>query len=331
MSAQMARSHDVIPAVRRRLARLMATKRQLAVYIALLGAVAWFSVRLQGHGFVSTQNLVTILEQTAPISVMAVGAVLVLSCGEIDLSIGAVVALAALVSAIVLGDSGNAALAAGAGLGAGLGVGLVNGLLVTRLRLPSFLVTLGMMGLITGVDQRVTDLNSVPTVDLAFNNVFGSGTLFGISTLIVWTVGVVAAGHLVLRHTRFGAHLLATGDNLRSARTAGIRVASVKTMALAASGMLAALAGLLDTGNLHGADYTLGSTDLLTVITAVVIGGTRLFGGVGSVFGALAGSLLIGVVNNGLILEGFSTSEQQIAQGAIILLAVAVTLRQPSS
>jgi ribose transport system permease protein len=210
-------------------------------------------------------------------------------------------------------------------------VGLVNGLLVTKLRLPSFLVTLGMMGLCAGLSQRLTQLQAVPSIDVAFNGLFGSGSIAGISTLILWSAVFVLGGHFVYRHTRVGAHVLASGDNVRAARVSGIKVDRIKTGVLVASGLCAAVAGMLYTGRLHGASYTLGSSDLLTVIAAVVIGGTRLFGGRGSVVGALVGSLILGMLNNGLILAGLSDPEQQIVRGLIILVAVALTLREDKS
>jgi ribose transport system permease protein len=302
-------------------------------YVVYVGFVAIFvvmSIALHDDGFLGRQNLINILLQTAPVTVMAVGSVFVLSTGEIDLSIGAVVALSALVSAVQLRDHG---LVAGivSGLLTGVVVGLVNGLLVTKLRLPSFLVTLGMMGLCAGLSQRLTQLQAVPSIDVAFNGLFGSGSVAGISTLILWSAAFVLVGHFLYRHTRVGAHVLASGDNVRAARVSGIKVDRIKTGVLVASGLCAAVAGMLYTGRLHGASYTLGSSDLLTVIAAVVIGGTRLFGGRGSVVGALVGSLILGMLNNGLILAGLSDPEQQIVRGLIILVAVALTLREDKS
>ena len=300
------------------------------VYVGFVGIFLVLSIALHDDGFLTRQNLVNILLQTAPVTVMAVGSVFVLSTGEIDLSIGSVVALSALVSAVELRDHGLAAGVAG-GLLTGVAVGLVNGLLVTKLRLPSFLVTLGMMGLCAGLAQRLTNLQAVPSIDVGFNGLFGSGSVAGISTLVVWSAVFVLAGHYVYRHTRTGAHVLASGDNVRAARVSGIKVDRIKTGVLIASGVSAALAGMLYTGRLHGATYTLGSSDLLTVIAAVVIGGTRLFGGRGSVAGALIGSLILGMLNNGLILAGLSDPEQQIVRGLIILIAVALTLREEKS
>ncbi|MET7970498.1 ABC transporter permease [Micromonospora sp. NPDC005305] len=301
--------------------------RGYVVYVGFLLIFAVLAVLLRDDGFLTRQNLTNILLQTAPITVMAVGTVFVLSTGEIDLSIGSVVALAALVSAIQLRDHGLVAGTA-AGLATGAVVGLVNGLLVTKLRLPSFLVTLGMMGLVIGLAQRLTQLRAVPSTDEYFNGLFGSGGIAGISTLILWSAAAVLAGHYVYRHTRTGAHVLAVGDNPGASRVSGIHVDRIKVGVMVASAVCAAVAGMLYTGRLHGATYTLGASDLLTVIAAVVVGGTRLSGGRGTVGGALVGSLILGMLNNGLILAGLSVSEQQIARGLIILVAVALTLRE---
>lgn len=297
------------------------------VYVGFVLIFLVMAIALRGDGFLDPQNLYNILLQTTPITVMAVGAVFVLSTAEIDLSIGAVVALSALVSAVVLGDYG-VVLGVLAGLAVGLAVGLVNGLLITKLRLPSFLVTLGMMGLVTGLAQRVTNLQAVPSINELYNGLFGSGSIAGVSSLLFWAALFVVIGHYLYRHTRVGAHVLASGDNIRAARVSGIKVDRIKIGVMIASGICASVAGMLYTGRLHGATYTLGSADLLTVIAAVVIGGTRLFGGKGTIVGALIGSLILGMLNNGLILAGLSDSEQQIARGLIILIAVALTLRE---
>jgi ribose transport system permease protein len=302
--------------------------RAYVVYLAFLLILAFFAITLGDEGFLDSQNLLNIVKQTTPISIMAVATVFVLSAGEIDLSIGSVVALSALTAAVVLRDVGLVAGIA-AGLGVGVAVGLVNGLFVTVLRLPSFLVTLATMGLAAGLARSITDLESVAVTNLTFANVFGTGDVGPVSSLILWTLGAVVVGHFVYRHRRFGAHVLATGDNTAAARVTGIRVERVKLAVLVLSATAAALAGLLYAGRLQGANYNLGSSDLLLVIAAVVIGGTRLFGGSGSVVGALIGSLIMGVLNNGLILSGLSASEQLIAQGGLLLLAISLTLREP--
>jgi ribose transport system permease protein len=304
--------------------------RRYVVYVAFLLIFVFFAVTLHDDGFFSQTNLLNIVRQTTPVTVMAVAVVFVLSAGEIDLSLGAVVALSALVTADVM-QSHSAVLSVAAGLGVGLSIGAVNGLFVTLLRLPSFLVTLATMGLVAGLARTVTNLESVAVENQSFINIFGSGNVGPIPSLAFWALGAVALGHFVFRHKRFGAHVVATGDNVDAARATGIRVDRVRFAVLVVSGASAAIAGILYTGRLECAYYTLGDQDLLTVIAAVVIGGTRLFGGAGSVIGALVGSLIMGMLTNGMILWGLSSSEQLVAQGVVLLLAISLTLREPKA
>ncbi|SEB93228.1 monosaccharide ABC transporter membrane protein, CUT2 family [Rhizobiales bacterium GAS188] len=299
------------------------------IYIGFLVIFAVFAVVLRDDGFASPGNLFNIVQQTAPVTVMAIGMVYVLTAGEIDLSIGSIVAISALLAAVVLRDW-PWPLGVAAGLGAGALIGALNGSLVAYARLPSFLVTLATMGVFAGAARRLTNLQSVPITNDIYNGLFGAGSLFGLPSLILWTVVAVAIGYFVFRETRYGAHIHAVGDSARAARATGIKVLRLRFSVLVLSGMLAALAGLLYAGRLHGARYTLGEADLLTVIAAVIVGGTRLNGGTGSIIGALIGSLLMGMLNNGLILMGFQPSDQMIARGLIILVAVALTLREPN-
>jgi ribose transport system permease protein len=297
------------------------------VYVGFLLILVGFSIVLRDSGFLTTRNLLNIVQQTAPVTVMAVGMVFVLTAGEIDLSIGSIVAISALLAAIVLRELPWLAGAA-AGLTAGAVIGAVNGGLVAYLRLPSFLVTLATMGLLAGVARWLTNLQSVPITNTTFNGLFGAGSPFGIPSLLIWTVLVVAFGHFLYRETRFGAHVHATGDNAAGARAVGIKVERIRFAVMTLSGAMAGLAGLLYSGRLHGARYTLGETDLLTVIAAVIVGGTRLNGGIGTIPGALIGSLLMGMLNNGLILMGLTVSGQMMVRGLIILAAIALTLRE---
>ena len=302
---------------------------QYVIYIGFLAIFGVFALVLRGDGFATPANLLNIAQETAPVTVMAVGMVFVLTAGEIDLSIGSIVAVSALLAAVAL-RNWPWPVGVAAGLGAGAVVGALNGALVAYGRLPSFLVTLATMGVFAGVGRRMTALKSVPIEQDAYNALFGSGSLFGIPSLVIWTAAAVGIGYFVFRETRYGAHIHAMGDSARAARATGIKVLRLRFSVLVLSGLLAGLAGLLYAGRLNGASYTLGEADLLTVIAAVIIGGTRLNGGAGSIVGALIGSLLMGMLNNGLILMGFQPSDQLIARGLIILIAVALTLREPN-
>jgi ribose transport system permease protein len=298
------------------------------IYLGFLAILAAFSIILRNDGFASPTNLIAIVEQTTPVTVMAIGTVFVLTAGEIDLSIGSTVAVSALLAAMALRNWPWPAGVA-VGLGAGAAIGALNGVLVAYGRLPSFLVSLGTMGVFAGAARRLTNLQSISIENNTFNGLFGSGALLGAPSLVLWTVAAVAIGYFVFRETRFGAHVHAIGDSAEASRASGIKVLRLRFVVMLMSGVLAALAGLLYAGRINGASYTLGEADLLTVIAAVIVGGTRLTGGVGSIFGALVGSWLMGMLNNGLILMGYQPSAQMIARGAIILIAVALTLRDP--
>lgn len=301
--------------------------RNYIIYIGFIAIFGFFSMTLHNKGFLTGTNLMNIARQTAMISVMAVGMTFVLSAGEIDLSIGSVVALASLTTALTLRHA-NMFLGVLAGLSTGACVGLINGVFVTKVRIPSFLVSLGMMSIVSGIARWITNLKSIPVTNKPYNFIFGSGDIGPVSILFIWTLVFLVIGQLILKKTLFGRSVLATGGNKVSAMYSGIKVDNIKLAVLMFNGMFAALAGMLYAGRLHGARYTLGETDLLTVIAAVIIGGTSLFGGKGSVVGSIIGSLIMGMINNGLILMGLSVDQQMIFRGVIIIAAVTLTLRE---
>lgn len=303
----------------------------VVVYVGFIAILLFFAITLGDRGFLTPENFANIARQTAMVSIMAFGMTFVLAAGEIDLSIGSIVALCALVVAVLLRADLPIVLAVAGALLVGLAVGCANGLLTTRLRIPSFLVTLGTMSIVVGFARILTDLEPVPVTDATFAFLFGSGTIGPVPVLLLWTGGALVVFHILLRRTPFGRQVLATGGNRAAARYSGIRTDRIKVAALMISAATAALAGMLYAGRLQGARYTLGETDLMTVIAATVIGGTSLFGGKGSIVGALVGSLLVGMLNNGLLLMGLTVSEQLVARGVIIILAVALSLREARS
>ena len=314
--------------------QVLARLRQLdlqrsVIYFGFLGIFLFFAANLHDDGFLTTRNLTNIVLQTAPATIMAIGLVFALSAGEIDLSFGSIVAVSALAAAVTM-QNHPMIFGVLAGLGCGIAIGAFNGVLVAYLRLPSFLVTLATLGLFAGIARSMTDLRSIPVIDPVFTGFFGSGKLFSIPSLVIWTIVAVFIGHVVYRNTRFGAHVLAVGDNPQAAQVSGIKVTRIRLYVLTLCGATAGLAGLLYAGRLQAAKYTLGESDLMTVIAAVIVGGTALNGGKGSVVGALLGSLLMGMLNNGLILMGLKVSDQMIVRGLIILVAVAVSLRDTS-
>ena len=302
---------------------------QYAIYVGFLLIFVIFSIALHDDGFLTRFNLFNIVQQAAPITIMSIGMVFVLTSGEIDLSVGSIVAVASLVTAVMLRSIPWPVAAAG-GLVVGGLIGAINGALVSYGRLPSFLITLATMGVFQGVARRLTDLQPVPIQNETFNSIFGSGAIAGVPSLIIWTIVATALGWFIFGQTRYGAHVHATGDSPKAARATGIRVLRLRFSVMVLSGVMAALAGILYAGRLHGARYNLGEADLLTVIAAVIVGGTKLNGGSGTVLGALIGSLLMSMLNNGLILWGYQPSDQLIARGLIILVAVVLTARDPN-
>ncbi|WP_043320719.1 ABC transporter permease [Microbulbifer sp. HZ11] len=302
-------------------------RREYFVYYVFFLVLLFFTVTLHDSSFFSLANFMNIIRQTTPITIMAIGLTFALAGGHIDLSIGSVVALSALVAAVLMQVVPMPVAVCGA-LMVGVIIGLINGLLIEWLKVSSLLITLGTMGVITGLSRQITNLESVPIIDSSFNFIFGSGSFGSISVLLVWTIVASLIGYVVLRKLRYGRHLLAVGGNESGARAMGINTVKIRIASLVIASTSAAIAGLLYAGRLHGARYTLGEADLLTVIAAVAIGGTSLFGGRASILGAVIGSWLMGLINNGLILSGFSTNEQMIARGLILIVAVAIGVKE---
>jgi ribose transport system permease protein len=309
---------------------LFSAESSLLLILVMVALIGVFWMLLWDTAFMSVGNFMNIVKAKTPVIVMAVASVYVLSAGEIDLSVASVPPVAGTLAATLLASDYNLWLAVAAALAVGLGVGLLNGAITVQLGIPSFIVTLGMIGVLQGAARLISGEQAVPILNDTYTSIFGQGSLGPIPVLLVWTVvtGVVAA--VVLRRTPFGKAVLATGGNEVAARYSGISTRRIKVTVLALSGLAGALAGLLYTGQFASGRYDLGGNDLLTVLAAVVIGGTALSGGRGSVEGAIAGALLVGLVSNGVILLGFSTPQQQIFSGLIIVLAVALGGRRLS-
>ena len=300
--------------------------KKYIVYISFITVLVVFSIILRDRGFLSYGNIMNILRQTAMISVAAVGMTFAISAGLIDLSTGSVVAMSALTTALMLRVTGWIP-AAICGLLVGFVSGFLNGIVVAKVRIPAFLVTLGTSSVFAGIARTMTNLEAVPIINANFNFIFGSGDIGPISTLFLWTIVIMILGHILYRKTSFGRAVLAVGGNESTARYSGIKVDQIKLWAMTLCGVAAAFAGILYAGRLNGARYTLGENDNMSVIAAVVIGGTSFSGGKGTIVGTIIGSIVIGMLNNGLLLMGLTVSEQMMARGLIIILAVSLSLR----
>ena len=222
----------------------------------------------------------------------------------------------------------NWILGAAAGIVVGTFIGLVNGLLTTQLGIPSFLVTLGMLGVAKGLAFVITDTAPVLVDNTSFFNVFWEGSILGLPIPIVWTVVVLSLGGVLLHFSTFGRKVFATGGNGMAARYSGVSTTRVKIYCFMLSGVLAGLASLLFAAQAHAARPDFADGLELDVIAAVILGGTSLFGGRGTIIGTLIGSLIIGVLNNGLVIIGVSSSWQIAVKGLIIILAVAFSARK---
>jgi ribose transport system permease protein len=301
--------------------------QQNIIYIGFVAVFILFAVLLGDSGFTSPNNLLNIFRQTATISIMAVAMTYVIAAAEIDLSIGSVAGLAAVVSAMTI-DSFGLIPGIAAGLAVGAIAGAISGGLVAWLKVPSFLVTLGMLGLVVGVARWITESAPIPIADQTFIAIFGGADIGPIPVLLIWVAVAVTIGAIVMNKTKFGRHVRATGGNLVAAGYTGVKTARVKFMVLLLSGVVASLAGMLYAGRLQSGRFQWGTGDELSVIAAVILGGTSLFGGRGQVVGSLFGALFIGLINNGLILAGLDVSQQQVVRGAIIILAVALSRKK---
>jgi len=290
----------------------------------LVGAIVLLSgiFTATSSAFFSIGNLVNIIRQTAIVIVLGLGMTYVIISAEIDVSIGGVMALSAVSAGLVINAVGPFAGAV-VGLLVGLCFGLANGLVTIRFGIPSFIVTIGTLGIARGAAFIVSQQRPIIVRNAAFESVFG-GTIGPVPVLILWALGLAIVAGIALWRTRFGRHVYATGDSEQAARYSGINTDRVKIMTLALAGLAAGIAGLLFIGRLGAARADMASGIELAVIAAVIIGGTSLFGGRGSIVGTILGALLISVIDNGLTLLGFGSSWQQLIRGLVIIAAVAL-------
>ncbi|MEA2782563.1 MAG: ribose transport system permease protein [Rhodospirillaceae bacterium] len=272
--------------------------------------------------FLSVSNFLNILLATSVIGVLGFGATFVIAAAGIDLSLGSVLALAGVVGALGLNSLGLPwPFAIVLCLATGAFCGLINGLLNTRAGIPAFIVTLGMLGVARGAALVLT--NGLPVYGLDETIVYlGQGRPAGIPTPVIIFLLVAVVAHFVLAYTRFGKYALIIGDNEGAARAMGVRVERQRILLYVLSGTLAGLAGLLFIARVNAGDPTAGINYELTAITAAILGGTNLFGGRASVIGTLIGALIMGVLQNGLNLLAVSSFYQQMAIGAVLVLAV---------
>jgi len=297
-----------------------------APLLGVLIAVLLFSALLPDR-FLSLYNARTVATQTVIVALGAIGMTYVMGSGGIDLSVGSVIALASIVTALVLRDGGAPGTALLAGVATGALAGAFNGLLVTRLKIVPFIVTLGTMGVARGIAKYLANEQTVNApagwlAELMRKTPSPQWLVFSRGAWITLLLALLMA--FVLRRTVLGVHVLAVGSNEATARLCGVRVDRVKVIVYVIGGLFAGLAGVMQFGRLTVGDPTTALGLELDVIAAVVIGGGSLSGGRGSIAGALLGAFFMAVLANGCTLAGVPNYVQEIVVGAIIVLAVAI-------
>lgn len=291
--------------------------------ILIVFVLLCIGLSLSSEFFLTWNNWTNIIRQTAINGILAIGVTYVILAGGIDLSVGSVMALCGAVAAsfAVTPDNAFIGVALLASLATGFVAGLVNGAVTAYLRIPAFVVTLGMLSAARGLTFIYTDGRPISNLSPEFLW-FGNGAVLGIPVPIVALALVFAVCWFVLRYTVFGRHVYAVGGNERAAITNGVRTRRVTALTYIVSGVLASLAGVILTARSTAALPQAGIAYELDAIAAVVIGGTSLSGGKGTLIGTVFGALIIGTINNGLDLLGISSYYQQVVKGLIIVGAV---------
>jgi ribose transport system permease protein len=292
-----------------------------------LGGVLILSVvlALLSDAFLSASNLLNVLRQASLIFLLASGVTLVILAAGLDLSIGANVALSACLAATVIKLTGSIALGLVTGLASGIMVGLVNGVLVTALRLPPFIATYGMLWVLHGITYWYMAGDTIYDFPPAFR-ALGSGYALGVPVPVYLMLGCLVAGGLFTRYTTYGHEIYAIGANTEVARLSGIPVRSRLNLVYTLSGAMAGLASVVYLARLNSAEADIGEPLMLPAIAAVLIGGTSLFGGVGSLSGTLVGALFLTLVLNGMNLLTIGANWQPLVTGVIVVAAAWVDI-----
>ena len=293
------------------------------IFLALI--VLWIGLSIGSQYFFTYNNILNILLQASPIGIIAAGFTVVLITGEIDLSIGSAIGLtASVVALLIIREDMPLVVGIALGLCVGFLIGMGNGLVTVYFGMPSFVVTLAMLGIAQGAALVLTAGRPVSGFPDWYPFI-GQGKLWGeIPMAIVIAACVYLVLFFVLSRTSFGRQVYAVGGNREAAKLAGVRVNRVLIMAFVISGLCGGIAGVVLSSRLDAGHGNFGQSNLLDAVAAVVIGGTALMGGAGTVIGTLGGVLIIATIRNGLILMGVQTFWQQVAVGTIIIVAVAI-------
>lgn len=301
-----------------RLARIRDQREFMIAYIILLGIVAMVYAVPE---FLAHQNISAIMLALADQSIIAIGMTLLLVSGGFDLSVGSTMALSGVTTAIWLTLGLPIPLAIGLGLAVGMLIGFINGLIIAEVGINPFITTLGMMSLARGLLMVVSDGKNISGLPPSFTQI-GQGTVMGVQFPIIISIVLVAIGDFLLRRSRFFRQNYYVGANEKAAVLSGINVKRLKVFNYVLTGFLAALAGIIVTARLGSASTSAGQGLELRVISAVIIGGASLKGGVGTIFGSFLGALLMAIIVSSINLLGVELNWIDFILGATLLLAV---------
>ncbi len=279
------------------------------------------SMSLASDTFLTVPNLVNVARQVSINSIIAAGMTFIIITAGIDLSVGSLVALSSCVAMIVIDATGSSLVGILAGIMLGAAAGALNGAFIAWAGIPPFIVTLAGLTIYRGIALIITGGSPIIRFEGGFR-ALGQGVVAGIPIPVMVMAAVIAIMHVTLTRTSFGAHVHAVGGNEEASRLSGIRVGRVKFAVYVIGGMLTALAGMVLMGRLSSAQPNTGEGFELDAIAAVILGGTSLMGGRGSILGTLVGALVIGILNNGFNLMSVDAHFQLVAKGVIIMLAV---------
>ena len=296
-----------------------------SVRVTLLRLIALalivITLSFTSDAFLTTNNVMNVLRQTALLFLLASGLTIVILTAGLDLTVGANIGLSACLAATVIKSTGSISLAFVAGMGSGFLIGLVNGGLIAFLRIPPFIATYGMLWILHGVTYWFMGGQTVHGFPADFRAI-GSGYFWGIPIPVFLMLGFLVVGMVFLQRTRWGQEVYAVGANREAAHLSGIPVNRRLVLAYVMSGLMAGLASLIFLARLNSAEGDIGESMTLPAIAAVLIGGTSLFGGIGTITGTLIGALILTLVLNGMNLLSINANWQPLVTGLIVIAAV---------
>lgn len=302
-------------------------QREFGVFCALVIMVLLVTIFSDSGTFMTGSNITNILRSVSTNGIIAIGMTFVILTGGIDLSVGSILALAGAFAAITFNKTGSSELAFLVCIATGIGIGLFNGILIARFNVPPFIQTLVTMTAARGITYIVTNGTPVGKVG-DFISFFGRGTILGVPMPILLMFVAFAIGWFALTQTTIGRYIYAIGGSEECSKLSGVNVRFYKALAYVVGGLTASISSIILIARLNSAQPSMGTSFEMDAIAAVVIGGTSLAGGTGSIIGTFIGTLILGVLMNGMNMLGVDSFAQYVVKGAVILFAVLLETRK---